>query len=80
MKNLACDHSSKNEENRLNNVMREVESASVDRTKFHIFSFTIYSAGNIFPSEEKRMSCGKCGPKKKVKTMPKKKATKKKKK
>ncbi|MGD0057078.1 MAG: hypothetical protein ABSB83_04385 [Methanomassiliicoccales archaeon] len=54
---------------------------SVDRTKFHIFSFSIYSTGIISLTEEKRMSCGKCGPKAKVKAMPtKKKATKKKKK
>lgn len=51
------------------------------QTKFHIFSFYIYSTGRKSLTEEKRMSCGKCGPKTKVKTMPtKKKATKKKKK
>jgi hypothetical protein len=52
----------------------------VDRTKIHIFSFAIYSTGIYSLTEEKRMSCGKCGPKTKVKAMPKKKATKKKKK
>lgn len=53
----------------------------MDGTKFHIFSFSIYSTGIVPLTEEKRMSCGKCGPKKKVKTMPaKKKAPKKKKK
>jgi len=53
----------------------------VDRTKLHIFSFSIYPTGIVPLTEEKRMSCGKCGPKTKVKTMAtKKKATKKKKK
>jgi hypothetical protein len=51
------------------------------QTKFHIFNFSIYSTGSSSLTEEKRMSCGRCGPKTKVKAMPtKKKATKKKKK
>jgi len=60
---------------------RQENAESVDRTKLHIFSFSIYPTGIVPLTEEKRMSCGKCGPKTKVKTMAtKKKATKKKKK
>jgi DNA-directed RNA polymerase subunit M/transcription elongation factor TFIIS len=80
MKNIVSDLKASSEEATIASREKTRECGECGQDKASYIQL-LYPTGIVPLTEEKRMSCGKCGPKTKVKTMAtKKKATKKKKK